>query len=257
MSRRSEARLLALIALLVLVTLDVVLFPPALSRLKALAFHHAPTTPTSIARPATTPTPTPRGPTSIAAAYDNVGIGLDGSSDADFDGLSNSYSEQALTAAGLAPGSAVTSGGVQYVMPDIPAARRDNIKASGQTILAPSLPGATLLGFLGAGSDGDASGTVTIAYTDGTTQTATLTFSDWTLGGGSSSLQPGDVVVAASAYRDSGTGQDQTTTYVFASVPIHLQAGKVMRWVRLPANVAGGTMHVFSIGTDQGAFRNN
>lgn len=259
MSRRSEARLLALIALLVLVALGVVLFPPVLSRLKAVAFHHAPSTPTSVPRPAATPTPTPtpRGPMSLTAAYNNVGIGRDGTSEADFDGLSNHYSEQALRAAGLAPGTIVTSGNVQYFMPQVSPARPDNVKASGQTILAPSLAGATMLGFLGAGSEGDASGMATITYTDGTTQTATLAFSDWTLGGGTSSPQPGNAVVAASAYRDSGNGQDKTTTYVFASAPIQLEAGKVIKWVQLPADVGGGTMHVFSIGTDKGPFRNS
>lgn len=254
MPSRLGARLLALAALLVLVALDVVLFPTALSRATSLVFPHAVTTPTSTPRPPTTATPTPYGPLPITAAYNNVGIGLDGANSADFDGLGYSYSEQALTAARLSPGTAVTSGGVQYVMPDLPAARPDNVRASGQTILAPNLPGATLLGFLGAATEGESSGTVTITYTDGTTQAETLTFSDWTLGGGSSSMQPGNVIVAASAYRKSGTSQDQTTTYVFASVPMQLRAGKDIQSVQLPTSVTGGTMHVFSIGTDKGAF---
>lgn len=256
MPRRSAARLLALVALVVLVALDVVLFSLTFSTVRSRLSQHAATPPTSTATPAPAPTPTPHRPIAITRAYDNVGIGLDGTSGnhLDFDGFGYSYSEQALTAAGLAPGASVTSEGVRYVMPHVPAGRPDNVQASGQTILAPDLPGATLLGFLGAGSGGDASGTVTITYTDGSTQTGTLTFSDWTLGGGASQLDPGNVVVAASAYRDSGSSQDQTTTYVFASVPLRVRADKVIKWVRLPADVSGGTMHVFSIGTDQGAF---
>lgn len=139
-------------------------------------------------------------------------------------------------------------------MPHVAAGWPHNVKASSQTILAPDLPGATLLGFLGAGSAGDASGTVTITYTDGTTQAETVTFSDWTLGGGGGQFQPGNVTVAASAYRNGNNSQDQTTTYVFASWPIQLQAGRTIKSVRLPANVSGGTMHVFAIGTDKGAF---
>ncbi|MBO0701406.1 MAG: hypothetical protein J2P38_00630 [Candidatus Dormibacteraeota bacterium] len=259
MPRWSTARLLGLTALLVVLILDGVLFAHLPREIKASLFlpHAAATprsTPTPAPTPASTPTPTPYRPVPITAAYDNVGIGLDGTSSADFDGFGFSYSEQALTAAQLGPGAAASSGGVRYVMPSIPPGHRDNIKASGQTILAPSLPGATLLGFLGAGSGGDASGTVKITYTDGTTQTGTLAFSDWTLGGGTESLQPGAVVLAASAYRDIDGSQDQTKTYVFASVPIHLQTGKAIERVRLPNDVTGGTMHVFSIGTDKGSF---
>lgn len=254
MLHRSEARLLALVAVLVLVTLDVVLFPPVLSRVKSLGRPPESPAATSTARPAPSATPTPHRPTSISDAYNNVGIGLDGASDADFDGIGNSYSEQALTAVGFPPGTAVTSDGVQYAMPNVPPAQRDNVKASGQTIRAPSLPGPTLLGFLGAAEGGDGTGTVTVTYTDGTTQYGTLSFSDWTLGGGSSSPQSGELVAATSSYRDSGSGQDQTTTYLFASIPMHLEAGKSIKSVHLPATTAGGTIHVFSIGTDKGAF---
>jgi hypothetical protein len=56
----------------------------------------------------------------------------------------------------------------------VAAGSPDNVQASGQTI-AVSLPSrATTLGFLGSATNGDASGTATITYTDGTTQTFTL-----------------------------------------------------------------------------------
>lgn len=255
MPRRSAARLLALVALVVLVPLDVVLFPPVLSSVKSLPLRHPATTPTTPGRPAATGTPAPHGPVAISAAYNNTGIGLDGVNDADFDTFGDSYSEQALTAAGLAPGAAVTSDGVQYVMPHVPAGQRDNVRASGQTILAPKLPGATLLAFLGAASGGGATGTVKITYSDGTTQYGTLSFSDWTLVDGAfSTPEPDNRVVAALAYQDVGPQQDETTTYVFASAPVQLQAGKAIKWVRLPATGGASTIHLFSIGTDKGAF---
>lgn len=247
---------MALSALLVLVVVAVVLGVATVPRLTSLvaspeaARTPAPPPPAATAPPAT---PSPGAPGSIASAYNSTGISDDGTADVDLDGFGYSYSEHALTVAGLGPGAAVTSGGVRYVMPDVPAGRPDNVQPTGRPILAPSLPGATLLGFLGASVDGDASGTVTIAYTDGSTQTAAFTFSDWTLGGGGSSPDAGNVAVAASAYRNAGSDVDTTTTYVFATAPIQLQAGKTLQSVQLTPDAGEGTMHVFSIGTDQGA----
>ena len=76
---------------------------------------------------------------------------------ANFDGAGNTYSAQALTAAGLAAGAAVTHDGITFTWPDVPPGQPDNVVAQGQTIL---LSGSgTTLGFLGAGSPGDESGT--------------------------------------------------------------------------------------------------
>ena len=72
---------------------------------------------------------------SLQAAYDNRAISDDSNiTAANFDGKGNSYSEQALSAAGLAPGATVTVGAATLQWPDIPAGTADNALAEGQTI---------------------------------------------------------------------------------------------------------------------------
>ena len=58
-----------------------------------------------------------------------------------------------------------------------PAAALDNVVANGQTV---ALSGSgTDLGILGAGQNGTATGTITVNYTDGTSQSFTLSMADW------------------------------------------------------------------------------
>ena len=92
---------------------------------------------------------------------------------ASFDGSGNSYSIQALEAAGLSEGQPFTYNGVTFTWPASYSVIPDNYQAAGQTIPAAqitgSLSGATTLAFLGAAAFGSASGTVTLTYTDSTT----------------------------------------------------------------------------------------
>jgi hypothetical protein len=132
----------------------------------------------------------------------------------------------------------------------VPVGEYDNVDANGQTV---DLPGATAsatkLSLLGTGTNGKASGTLTITYTDGSTQTADVGFSDWALGGSANLPVSFDNRIAATMpYRNSvgGTSQ-QLTVYLFATAPIALQSGKQVRSVTLPSNVQGGALHVFSI----------
>ena len=189
-------------------------------------------------------------PGDLTPFYDNSGISDDSNtSGANYDGGGWSYSEQALTAAGLAPGASVTSGGITYTWPDVPAGKPDNITAGGQTILLSAPAGATKLGFLGsaynAGTDGS-SGTATITYTDGSTSSATLGFSDWTLGGGGGTPRTDNTTVASTPYRNHTSGKDNVKTYVFAaSMPI--TSGKTVANVTLPATLSQGSYGVFAI----------
>jgi hypothetical protein len=50
-------------------------------------------------------------------------------------------------------------------------------------------------------------------------------------------------------YRNSTGGRDPVVTYVFATPPIMLQAGKQLQSVTLPNAPSGGALHVFAIGT--------
>jgi hypothetical protein len=188
-------------------------------------------------------------PGDLAPYFDNAGISDDSDQAAgNLDGLGFSYSEQALTAAGLAPGAAVTSGGVQYDWPATAAGQPDNVVAAGQVIDVPPVAGATELGVMGSATNGPSSGTLTITYTDGTSQSATLGFTDWT--SGSASL--GNGIAASMPYRNSAAGSSQQIGTKVFTTGIPLQTGKTVASVTLPDGADQGLLHVFALGTDEG-----
>jgi hypothetical protein len=189
---------------------------------------------------------------SVSAALNNEGIKADGTaSSTSFDGVGYSYSANALQAAGFGSGAAVTVNGVSFQWPTVAANTPDNWQTIGQTI-AVNAPGATIVGFLGAASRGPSSGTGTLTYTDNSTQSFTLAFSDWTLNGGTASVLPADGVAATLSYRDNSSGAKQTkTTYVFFT-SVALQPGKTLQSVTLPNGATQGALHVFAIGTTAG-----
>lgn len=189
-------------------------------------------------------------PGSMFALYNNIGISDDANpSLADFDGVGFSYSAQQLAQAGFSPGATVTVNGISYVWPNVPTATYDNITASGQTIKLPDAKaGASQLTFLGSSTNGPSEGTITITYTDGTTQMAQLGFSDWTLNAGSASPSYNNVIACQIPYRNSSSGTpDQTVTYVFASAPIQLDSSKQVASITLPSSVNQGTLHIFTL----------
>jgi hypothetical protein len=188
-------------------------------------------------------------PGDLAPFFNNAGISDDANqAAANFDGFGFSYSEQALTAAGVAAGAAVTSGGVQYNWPGVAAGQPDNVIAAGQVITVPPVAGATELGVMGSASNGPSSGPLTITYSDGTTQSATLGFADWT----SSSPSFGNGTAAAMPDRNSADGTSQQIGTKVFTTNIVLQPGKTVASVTLPSRASQGELHVFALGTDQG-----
>lgn len=188
-------------------------------------------------------------PGDLAPFFNNAGISDDANQAAgNLDGLGFSYSEQALTAAGLAPGATVTSGGVQYNWPDVPAGQPDNITAAGQVISVPPVSGATELGVMGSATNGPSSGTLTITYTDGSSQSATLGFTDWTSG----SASFGNGVAASMPYRNSSGGSSQQIGTKVFTTNIPLQSGKTVASVTFPRRADQGLLHIFALGTDKG-----
>jgi beta-galactosidase len=190
--------------------------------------------------------------TSLSKAYDNTGISDDSNVDsAAFDGVGDSYSAQALAAAGLQPGTRVERDGVAVVWPDVPAGTPDNVVADGQTVLLSGL--GSKLAFLGASNGGNLGGTGTVLYTDGTTSRFSVTLDDfWYL------PTAGDVVASTPYVNSQGIGgrprgKRQQTVYVIA-MTVDITPGKQVLAVTLPS---GGTatppgsvkgMHVFAIG---------
>ncbi|MGW2962990.1 GH92 family glycosyl hydrolase [Streptomyces sp. NPDC001220] len=186
-------------------------------------------------------------PGTLLAAYDNTGVSDDvGDHDeGDFDGGGWSYSRQALAAAGLTAGAHGTVDGLAYTWPNAPAGRPDNATAAGQTVEL-STP-AEKLSFLGSATNGNQSAPATVTYTDGSTGTVDLAFTDWTVGGGGGTVQYGNETVARTAYRNvAGADKDPVATYVFATRPFEAPAGKSIKSVRLPGNT---DLHVFTLAT--------
>lgn len=153
-----------------------------------------------------------------------------------------------LAQAGFNPGATVSVNGTSYTWPNVSAGSYDNIEVHGQTLQLPGAKaGASQLAFLGSATNGDTQGTVTITYTDGSTQTAQLGFSDWTLGAGSEPIAFNNVIAAKMSYRDSGGSPDQTTTYLFGSAPISLDTSKTVASITLTGPNNQGALHVFAL----------
>lgn len=163
-----------------------------------------------------------------------------------FDGRGNSYSAQALSSAGFTPGRTVKVNGISFTWPNATPGQSNNYLAARQKITLPPQSGARTLAFLGASSHGPVSGTVTIKYTDGSTQTFRLGFADWTVS--STHVLPyGDTVALILPYHNSPTGKQKLKTFLFeASVP--LRAGKTVQSITLPSTSSSGQMHIFSVG---------
>jgi predicted alpha-1,2-mannosidase len=191
---------------------------------------------------------------SVTWYVNNSGISADDQNPtANFDGGGWSYSAKALAGAGAVPGGTVSAGGFAFTWPQVSPGAPDNIVVGGgDQILDVSATsaGATRLSLLGSAAFGSSSGTVTLTYTDGTTEQASVGFSDWTLGGGSEQPSFGNVVAVHTTYRDVMDGTtDPVGTDVFATAPIALQSGKQLATVTLPATTTGGDMHLFAVAT--------
>lgn len=189
---------------------------------------------------------------SLTQAFNNVGIVDDASpAGANLGGGSAAYSAEALAADGIVPGGQVAAAGLTYTWPDAAAGTQDNVKSDGQ-LIGVSGTGSTL-GVLGSAYYGPLDGQIVLHYTDGTTQTASLGLSDWSLNAGAASPSYGNVTVATMPYRDIPTGKDGTASYLFAA-QIPLAAGQTLAAVTLPGAVSKGAEDVFAltVGTPAG-----
>ncbi|MFI1092509.1 glycoside hydrolase family 3 C-terminal domain-containing protein [Streptomyces sp. NPDC020917] len=175
---------------------------------------------------------------SASAAYNNIGISDDSDTKgADLDGVGASLSAQTLTAAGLTPGARVEHDGLTFTWPDTAPGTPDNITAKGQTF--PVAGTGTKIGFLGFSAAGATSGTGTITYTDGTTQTYQLGFADFWWPTASSDI------LATLPYVNSTSGRTDHEVNVYAAT-VSLAAGKTAAYVTLPSISGGTTLHIFS-----------
>jgi hypothetical protein len=162
------------------------------------------------------------------------------------DGGGNSFSAQALAAAGLTPGGTLTVHGLTFTWPAAKAGEPDNVEADGRAFdLTGSGTGTgtgtgSTLGFLGAAANGQAGGTGLITYTDGSTQSFTVGFGDWA----GTDPYPGSEVAVTSAYGNTATGTSPWKASVFYDA-VALEDGKTVRSVTLPGG-GGSPLHVFA-----------
>ncbi|RSM50694.1 beta-glucosidase [Amycolatopsis balhimycina DSM 5908] len=188
---------------------------------------------------------------SLPAAYNNAGISDDANpGGSNFDGGNASFSAQALAAAtpSLTPGATFTHDGLTFTWPDAQPGSPDNVVAGGvaggQTI-AISGSGQTL-GLIGAGDYGSPSGTATVTYTDGTTESHSVSFADWW----ANAATGGDILTTVPYLNNSNGRLDQRVSLYYAPIP--LQAGKTVKYVTLPdvsdgAPMGTAAMHIFTM----------
>ncbi|MFI9383808.1 glycoside hydrolase family 3 C-terminal domain-containing protein [Kutzneria sp. NPDC052558] len=172
----------------------------------------------------------------LAAAYTDVGVSDDANpAVGNLDGSGYSYSAQALAAVGVTPGATV--GG--FTWPNVPVGQPNSITTAGQLVQLSGAGGT--LSFLGTGTNGTQSGTVTVTYADGTTSTGTITLADWY----SNAAVPGCTLVVTSPHWNRPAGStlpaDHPVSLYAASIP--LTAGKQVVSVSLPSNAR---LHVFA-----------
>ncbi len=173
-----------------------------------------------------------------------------------FDDGGWAYSQDQLAAAGVTSGSAVSADGITYTWPTIGDSQPDDLDMAGQTIPQPSGASGSSLGLLGAAvnapTDGSGTpGSLTVTYTDGSTAKADVTFSDWTLNGGSSTPVAGDTTVVTTDYRNTGSGgRDTVKAYVF-SVKVPLDPSKTVASITLPVTGSKGTVRLFALAYGQ------
>ena len=118
--------------------------------------------------------------------------------------------------------------------------------AGGQTIAVSG--SGTTLGLIGAGDYGSPTGTATVTYTDGTTQSATVSFADWW----ANAATGGDILTSLPYINTASGRENQQVSLYYAAIP--LQAGKTVRYLTLPdisdtdGVVSGAAeMHIFAI----------
>jgi predicted alpha-1,2-mannosidase len=189
-------------------------------------------------------------PGSFFAATNNTGFGTN-DTDANYDTLGSAYSVAALKQTSAVKGNDVTANGFSFPLaPNFGKGTADNVTVADKPMTFAVNGSGSQLSFLGSATNGDTDRTITIAYADGTTSDAKIGFTDWTMGGSSSTtLSYGNVVAVSMPYRMSTDGPttQQLTTNLYATQPISLNPTKKITSV----TINGGTtsvplLHVFS-----------
>lgn len=183
----------------------------------------------------------------LTSAFDNHGIGDARAGNADFDGAGYYLLRDALSQQGFTQGAAGTVSGttLTYAAPAATAGAPDNVRANGQTLSVPDAYRQTRsLSLIGSANNGDAGGTLTMTFTDGTTRTDSAVLSDWC----TPNPAPGNILVAKGGQRGNRTGAPENIGCgLYATAPIAVPEGKTLASITLPVATR---MHVFAVAFD-------
>ncbi len=162
----------------------------------------------------------------IASAANVACLTVSGTA-ADCDGNTYAFDKAKLSALGVVQGTenSVTLGGTAfyYHLPSIASGSRDTIFPAGQKVSTSLNPGTTSISFLGFANEGTRSTTVTLHFTDGTTQAVPVSFGDWV--GAATTPISGNSVVANTVGRLMGSsGSDAANAAIFATTPVTLDS---------------------------------
>ncbi len=111
-----------------------------------------------------------------------------------------------------------------------PGGINNTVAAKGQTITLPGVKSSSLR-LLGTGVNGTQTGSFTVYYTDGSSDTITRTFDDWY----ASANAPGETLAKAMPYRNQGGSQDHRTFNVYSDA-LPVNPTKTVAKVVLPNN---------------------
>ncbi len=144
----------------------------------------------------------------------------------------------------------------RYALPKSVTGQPDTIFPAGQTVPVKLAPGATKLSVLGFANEGTRSTTLTLNYTDGTSQAVPVAFGDWV--GAAANPVAGTSRVFQVEGRLSGVSAvDELTAAVFATNAVNLAAGKQVKSVTFPAQVGNikpeGQVHVVAFASNGSA----
>ncbi|WP_329347359.1 alpha-L-fucosidase [Streptomyces sp. NBC_01261] len=173
-------------------------------------------------------------PVPLDGLYDNDGIDTSSARGGDFDGSGYTFPGEEL------PTGRVEVDGIPFLFPSSAAGAKNNIVAMGQRI---ELPHGRYLSavFLTSGSYGNASGSATVHYTDGSTSTAGLGGADWYAAGGSLS--------APYRYQPDGTKDQHGVGIGTSEVWLDPQREAVALTLPVtnPAQAGRTSLHVFAL----------
>ncbi|WP_194910473.1 NEW3 domain-containing protein [Catenulispora rubra] len=176
----------------------------------------------------------------LASAFNNIAISDETNpGPGNFDGDNDSYSAQALAAAGATPGASIKAGGTTFTWPSSATGTNDNVAGSG--VLVNVTGQGSKLGFLGAEA-GFATDTVTVTYTDGSSGSGSLGFPNWCC---SSPTAYGATPTIVTTHRNTPSGPANFgIDYDVFYNSIAIDATKTVKTVSVPNDPA---IHIFAM----------